>query len=121
MMAVQPDYTSPLWPEETRALYQDFVDRYPDLVLYNTALSGFVSVNMFVKAVQQAGTTDTDAVLAVFDDPNFTFDYFGYKSDAKLGGYEYYGVHRVLPIPWPFAVMKDGKMVQMAIDWIEVP
>jgi branched-chain amino acid transport system substrate-binding protein len=115
----QADYTDPVWPEESRALYQDYVTRYPDLSMYTTTLAAFVSVNVYVKGIQQAGTTDTEAVAAAFDDPNFTFDFFG--NEVKFGGRETFGVNRVFPFPNAFSVITNGELVQLDLAWVEVP
>ena len=115
----QADMTDPMWPEETRALYQDWLDRYPDISMYTTTMSGFASVNMFVAAMQEAGSTDTDAVLAVFDDPNFRFDFMGFE--AKLGGMETFGLRRVMPHPNPISVVVGDQIDQKDIAWVEVP
>jgi len=76
-------------------------------------------VNVYVKGIQQAGTTDTEAVAAAFDDPNFTFDFFG--NEVKFGGRETFGVTRVFPFPNAFSVITNGELVQLDLQWVEVP
>ena len=115
----QADYTDPMWPEETRALYQDWLNRYPDLSMYTTTQAASTAVNMYVKAIQQAGTTDTEAVKDVFDDPNFRFDWMGFE--AKLGGFETYGVRRVMPFANALSVITGGTIEQLDLTWVEVP
>jgi len=115
----QADYTDPMWPEETRALYQDWLARYPDISMYTTTQAAFVSVNMYVKAMQEAGSIDTDAVVAVFDDPNFEFKWMGFE--AKLGGGETYGVNRVIPFANALSVITGGTMEQLDLTWVAVP
>ena len=102
-----------------RALYQDWLERYPDLSMYTTTQCGFVGVNMYVQAMQEAGSIDTDAVVAVFDDPNFRFDWMGFE--AKLGGIETHGVNRVMPFANPLSVIVGDKAEQLDYAWVEVP
>ena len=78
-------------------------------------------MNMVLMAIEQAGTFDTDAVLAVLNDPTFTFDYWGYMKNAKLGGEETVGMRRVLPIAIPFSVIEKGEAKQLSITWLEAP
>jgi len=40
---------------------------------------------------------------------------------AELGGYEYYGIRRCLPFPEVFSEIRNGKIEQLAINWIEIP
>ena len=57
--------------------------------------------------MQQAGSTDAEAVKAIFDGPNFTFELFGFP-DAKLGGIETYGIARIFPFPLAVSVIENG-------------
>ena len=67
--------------------------------------------------MQQAGTTDADAVLALVDDPNFTFNFLGFEGE-KLDGYEQTGVRRVLPGPLPFSEIRSRELKQLDVVWI---
>jgi hypothetical protein len=49
-------------------------------------------VNLFVQAIQEAGSIDPDEVMKVLDDPDFEFLWFGLP--MKLGGYETFGISR---------------------------
>jgi hypothetical protein len=70
--------------------------------------------------IQQAGTFDTDTVAAVFDDPNFRFDYFG-SMQAKLGGCEYYSIARDFPFPIGLTKFQNGEAVQVDLTFMEIP
>ena len=108
----QPDYSSDVFPEATRALYADYMKRYPQISMYTTTLAAFVGVNLYVKGIQQASSTDPDAVRAVFDDPNFRFEFFGLP-DQKFGGIETYGIARNMPHPLVLSIFQNGKNVAM--------
>ena len=55
----------------------------------------------------------------VFDDPNFRFDWMGFE--AKLGGFETYGVRRIIPFANAISVITNGELVQLDLTWVEVP
>jgi len=89
-----PDYSSTIYPESVRALHAEFQTLHPGQALALTTCIGFYGVQLYVDAMKKAGTTDTDAVMKVFDDPNFSFDHFGQTS--TLGGLQTYGMNRII-------------------------
>jgi len=105
-----PDYNSPLFPESTRQLYAEFQRRYPGQAFAVTTYIGYTGTELFVAAMQAAGSIDPDEVMKVLDDPNFTYTAFG-QSGRKLGGYETYGMRRVAPIDVAYSVVENGKKV----------
>jgi len=115
-----PDYSSDLFPEATRALHADYLKRYPKIGTSTTTLAAFVGVNLYVKGIQVAGSTDTDAVRAVFDDPNFRFEFLGLVNQ-KFGGIETYGIARQMPHPLVLAEYQNGKSVALDMMMCEVP
>ncbi|MFC2039414.1 ABC transporter substrate-binding protein [Chloroflexota bacterium] len=120
LLCLTQDWESPLWPKATREVAQDFLQRYPDSALFTTTISAYASVNLFVQAMQEVDTTDPDTVLTVFDDPDFTFNLFGF-ADAKFGGQELQGILRTLPHPQAFSIIKNGEVEQLDVLWIESP
>lgn len=115
------DLNSPVWPEKTQSLYQDYARRYPDLAFYTPTMAAWIIVKMWVKAMQEAGTTDSEAVLAVIDNPDFTFEYFGFPEEVRFGGKECYGIDRILPMRNPYGVYGDGEFVQLGYEWAMSP
>jgi branched-chain amino acid transport system substrate-binding protein len=116
----QVDYESSFVPEATRTLYHEYLQRYPDIYFGNTTFFAYVAAQIYVQAITKAGSFDADAVAGVFDDPNFTFDYFGFKQ-AKLGGREYYGIARCLPFPLGMTEIRNGKAVEIDLTMMEIP
>jgi len=88
-----PDYSSKLYPESTRKLYAEFQRTHPGRPLALTTYLGYGSIDLYVQAIQKAGSTDPDEVMKVLDDPNFEFQYFGMPG-VTLGGFETFGVRR---------------------------
>ncbi len=115
----QAVYGDPAWPEATRALNEDFQRRYPNTTIYTLTISGFATTNLFVQGMQAAGSTDPKDVEAVFNDPNFTFDFFGFQE--KLGGLETYGMARWFGFPNALSVFENGELRQIDFDLVEVP
>jgi len=91
-MTNDPDYSSDLYSDEVRGLYAEFQQRYPGRPLALTTYMSHGGVNMFVQAMQKAGSVDPDEVMKVFDDLDFEFIWFGLP--MQLGGYETFGVNR---------------------------
>ena len=61
-----------------------------------TQYLGYGNVMLIKQAIEEAGSIDPDLVVKVFDDPNWTFEWFGMPGH-KLGGLETYGIRRVHP------------------------
>ena len=71
-------------------------------------MASFLTVNLYARGSEGSGTIDPEGVKAVFDDPDFTFDCFGWGK--KLGGREFYGVALVTVMPLALSVIHDGQI-----------
>jgi len=90
----EPVYDSDLYPEATRALYAEFQKVYPGEPCGLCHYLGFSTVYFYKQAIETAGSIDPDEVLKVFDDPNWTYEWWG-QPGRSLGGLETYGIRRV--------------------------
>ena len=104
----------------TEDKYQKAKKRVKEIRGFYTHLVVYVSVNLFVQAMQAAGSTDTEAVVGAFNDPDLTFNYFGF-TDGKLGGIELWGIRRSLPYVTAYSVIRDGKVDQLDLLYPAVP
>jgi len=122
-----PDFSTEYYSPEMRELNRRYVvekarpgeDRMPDCVVH-----GYSHMMFYKTAIETAGSLDTDEVMKVFDDPDFTFERY-YVSNAKLGGIETFGIRRQFPHynPYSEVVIEEGqaKVVQMGGKAIIVP
>ncbi len=122
-----PDFSTEYYSTEMRELNRRYVvekarpgeDRMPDCVVH-----GYSHMMFYKKAIETADSIDTDEVMKVFDDPDFTFERY-YVSNAKLGGIETFGIRRQFPHynPYSEVVIEGGqaKVVQMGGKAIIVP
>ena len=55
----------------------------------------------------------------VFDDPNWTFDYFG--DEVSLGGIETAGIRRSIPMYQTYSEIHDSKVVVKDNYVVKVP
>jgi hypothetical protein len=115
------DFDSPLIPEIARRNYEDFMRRVDtDAPFANTHLYPWTDGLMFVAAIQQAGSTDPDAILEVMDDPDFTFETF-WEEEAKLLGRETFGIARLSPHWMAYCEIHDGKYDLIGLSPMNVP
>jgi len=115
-----PDYNSELYPESTRELYAEFVRLYPGQPLALITYMAYGGVEMYIQAMQKAGSVDPDAVTKVFDDPNWTFEYFGMPGKS-LGGVELFGIRRYLEDEVGYSEVHNGKKVMKSRKAVEIP
>jgi len=118
----QPDYLSPLLPEETHELYEDFLERFPEAVggMQNTTISGYATVMLYKQGIERADSIDTEKVRAVFDDPNFKMEFPG-LGERKLMGCQTYGICRNFPWFSLISEVRQGELVTLAWKWHDVP
>ncbi|MBA7634337.1 hypothetical protein ES703_41921 [subsurface metagenome] len=118
----EPDYSSPLFPQETHNLYQEYLSRYhPEGDVMNfLVLLGYGAVMLYAQAVETAGTIDPDEVLKLFDDPNWRFEWFG-TPGQKLGGLETYGIKRQVANYITLSATEDCVPVMKGVRLVEVP
>jgi len=76
-------------------------------------------MQVLLQAIEEAGSIDSDAVVAVLDDPNWTFDRFGVET--QLGGLETFGIARVVPILFYYSEIINGELVTKAADVFAAP
>jgi len=77
-------------------------------------------VRMYKQAIEEVGTLDTDEVLKLFDDPDWTFEWFG-TPGRTFGGLEAYGVLRALEDEVCFSEVVNGVSTLRSCEPIEVP
>jgi len=118
----EPDYSSSLYPEGTRNLYQEYLRRYqPERDEMNfLVLLGYGSTMLYMQAVETAGTIEPEEVLKVFDDPNWRFNWFG-APGAKLGGAEAWGIRRQVENYIAWSVIENCEPVMKMLRLVEVP
>ena len=121
-MNITANWTSPLYTDKTRALYHDFCQRYPEQKDYFSLTlqgQGYKAIMLLADAIEEAESIDPDAVVAVLDDPDFRFDLFG--EEAALGGFETFGLRRVVEYLMPFSEVMNGEVVTLEVTNIVVP
>ena len=101
----EPDYSSDIYPETTRQLYAEYQELYPGAQFGLCQYLGYSAVWFYKQAIEKAGSIDPDEVLKVFDDPSWTYDWFG-MSGRSLGGLELFGIRRVNQDEVCFSVVK---------------
>jgi branched-chain amino acid transport system substrate-binding protein len=90
----EPVYDSDLYPEETRELYDEFTRIYPGEPCGLCHYLGFSTIYFYKQAIETAGSIDPDDVIKVFDDPTWTYEWWG-QPGRSLGGLETFGIRRV--------------------------
>jgi len=71
---------------------------------------GYSHVTAIVTAIEQAGSIDVDDVIKVFDDPDFRFNRC-YVENARVGGFETYGIRRQFPHFQAYSEIHDGGLI----------
>ena len=121
MLSDEPYYDSDLYGQASRELYHEFVQRYnPEggvMTIIN--MLGYCHAMWWVQAVQAAGSTDTDKVMKVVDDPSWRFDWFG--EESWMGGIETFGIRRAVNIYMTFSEIIDGKVVPKTNHKVVIP
>src|SRR4030042_894391 len=90
-----PDYAdTSTHAQGTVNLYNEFHKRYPNDPLTMSVVNGFGGIMVYKQAIEKAGSIDPDQVMKVFNDPTWTYEWFG-EPGHKFGGLETFGIARV--------------------------
>ena len=119
--STEANYTNTVFSQATRQFYQGYLRRYqPEAneMSYFVTL-GYASVMFYVQAIQEAGTTDPEAVMAVIDNPAWRFDWFG--EESQLGGLETYSIARAINTYMAYSEIHDSQVVTKANYYIQIP
>lgn len=112
---VYTDYSADTWPAAVKDANKRYLTRYTDKKeMQFTTYIAYEAMQVYFQAMQKAGSVEPEAVLKVFDDPNFKYTLMG-KSDQSLGGMQTYGARRQLQLTQGFATITNGKPQQAAI------
>lgn len=113
------DFSSPLWPKAVRDVAAEWKAKYKTDMDFDTYL-GYAVINIYVQAIQKAGSTDPAQVLKVFDDPNWTFSYWG-DTQAKMAGLQTYGALRQLEGYQGLSKVVNGNLTQISVTKMDIP
>jgi len=118
----EPDWTSDVYPTRVREMYEEWQKMYPGEAMDRTPPMAYSAIMMYAKAIEQAGSIDTDEVMKVFDDPNFMFDTF-FMDDMSLGGLETYGIRRQWQLACDYGeiIDLDNISLSMSIEMTYAP
>jgi len=119
-MTNAPVYTSDLYPEAVHQLYAEFQQRYGGAAFELTQYLGYGAVMAYKQAIEKAKSIDPDAVKAVFDDPTWTFEWFGVPGHS-LGGQQTFGVRRAHEDENCLSVVKNGKREAVSCMRWDIP
>jgi hypothetical protein len=73
---------------------------------------------LYKQAIEEADSIDPDEVRAVFDDPDWEFEWFGMPG-RQLGGLQTFGIRRANQDQNCLSVVKDGKREAVdCIGWV---
>lgn len=124
MATAMPIFTSEFYSPQMRELARRYMDegwaQTGETEMPDVAVHGYSGVSQIVTAIEEAGTIDSEEVLKVMDDPDFTFERY-YVPNAKIGGVETYGCRRFVPHFVPYGEIIDGELVQMGGAVCNVP
>jgi ABC-type branched-subunit amino acid transport system substrate-binding protein len=91
----EPVYDSDIWPQETQDLIADYYRAFGEGEMFGLChYLGYGSIMLYQQMMEYAQSIDPDDILAVFDDPTFTYEWFG-VTGKQLGGFERFGTRRV--------------------------
>jgi branched-chain amino acid transport system substrate-binding protein len=117
-MTNAPVYTSDVYPEAVRQLYADFQQRYGSVPFELTQYLAYGAVMLYKQAIEEADSIDPDEVRAVFDDPDWEFEWFGMPG-RQLGGFQTFGVRRANQDQNCLSVVRNGKREAVdCIGWV---
>ncbi|MFC2039363.1 ABC transporter substrate-binding protein [Chloroflexota bacterium] len=112
------DYTSDIHPDSVHELYAEFEQLHPDDPFGLTHYLAYGSVMLYKQAIEEADSIDPDAVRAVFDDPDWEFEWFGFEG-RQLGGLQTFGVRRANQDDNCLAVVTNGVREAVAcMSWV---
>jgi branched-chain amino acid transport system substrate-binding protein len=116
----EPDYSSDIYPQTTRALYAEYQNLYPGAQFGLCQYLGYSAVYFYKQAIEKAGSIDPDKVKTVLDDPNWTYEWFGMPG-RSLGGLSTYGIKRTNQDEVCLSTTHDGKKVAISHEQVIVP
>ena len=105
-------FSQPVFTQSVRELNERVVTQYnkPGEPMNCCTVHGYSHVEAIVTAIEQAGSIDVDDVMKVFDDPDFRFNRV-YVENAKVGGFETYGIRRQFPHFQAYSEIHDGGVI----------
>jgi branched-chain amino acid transport system substrate-binding protein len=107
-MTNAPVYTSDIYPEAVHQLYAEFQQRYGGVPFELTQYLAYGAVMLYKQAMEEADSIDPDEVRAVFDDPDWEFEWFGMPG-RQLGGLQTFGIRRANQDQNCLSVVHNGK------------
>jgi branched-chain amino acid transport system substrate-binding protein len=118
----EEDFSAPFFPDALRELNARFLEEHarPGETLNCCCIHSYSHVLFYVKACQEAGTTDPDEVLKAIEDPSFRFDRI-YVEDAEVGGLETAGIKRQFPHFQCYSEIQDGELTSIKAELVATP
>jgi len=113
------NFESPVAPEGMRDLFREYCQRYNETHMNWVVWLGYGTVMMFAQAMEEAESTDPEAVMQVLDDPDWKFEFWGFES--QLGGLETTGIRRNVANYQFYSEVIDGKLVTKDVDFVVIP
>jgi len=115
------DYSSDTWPQGVQDANARFLARYPGKSeMEYCVYIAYEAMNVYFQAMEKAGSVEPEAVLKVFDDPDWRFSLFG-NPNAYLGGIETYGARRQLQMGEAWGKITNGQPEQVSYKWCITP
>jgi branched-chain amino acid transport system substrate-binding protein len=113
------DFSSSIWPQAVRDAAVKWKAKFGTDMQFNSYL-GYAVINIYVKAIQKAGSTDPEKVLKVFDDPNWSFSFWG-DTQSKMRGLQTYGARRQTEGYQGLSQIVNGQIQQISITKMDIP
>ena len=113
------DFSSSVWPQGVRDVAAAWKAKFGTDMQFNSYL-GYAVINIYVQAIQKAGSTDPEQVLQVFDDPNWTFSFWG-DTQSKMAGLETYGARRQTLGYQGLSEIVNGQIQQISVTKMDIP
>jgi len=113
IISYQQDYVSEIYPPEVRELAAEYIERYGYIDSYSIT---FANQAFIIKSIcEQAGSADKEKIYEFLTTPGVkisspfgTYDFFGNE-------FWYYGIDRVLKLPIPTSVCRNGVDVTVSL------
>ena len=113
------DFSSTVWPQAVRDVADEWKAKFGTDMQFNSYL-GYAVINIYVQAIQKAGSTDPEQVLKVFDDPNWTFSFWG-DTQSKMAGIQTYGARRQTLGYQGLSEIVNGQIQQISVTKMDIP
>lgn len=113
------DFSSSVWPQGVRDVAAAWKAKFGTDMQFNSYL-GYAVINIYVQAMQKAGSTDPEQVLKVFDDPNWTFSFWG-DTQSKMAGLQTYGARRQTLGYQGLSEIVNGQIQQISVTKMDIP